>query len=160
MDENVLRRHLVSLLTSKNAHASFEAVVRDFPEELRGVRPEGQAHTAWRLLEHLRIAQWDILEFCRDAEHVSPDWPEGYWPAEDAPPDRDAWDRSLTAFRRDLEAMCELVNEEERDLAVPVPWGDGPSILHETLLVADHNAYHLGQLVTLRQLLGAWPPGT
>ncbi len=159
MDDKSLRRHLVDLLTGRNAHADFETVVRNFPEELRGVRPEGQAHSAWRLVEHLRIAQWDILEFSRDAEHVSPPWPESYWPPEDEPPDDGAWERSLAAFRRDLETMCELVKDPERDLGAPFPWGDGQTLLREALLVADHNAYHVGQLVTLRQLLGAWPPG-
>ena len=158
MDDTSLRRHLIDLLKGRNAHADFETVVRSFPEELRGVRPEGQPHTAWRLLEHLRIAQRDILEFSRDAEHASPAWPEGYWPPDDGPFDNGAWEHSLAAFRSDLEAMCALVDDPGRDLFVPFPWGDGQTLLREALLVADHNAYHVGQLVTLRQLLGAWPP--
>jgi hypothetical protein len=112
----------------------------------------------WRLLEHLRIAQWDILEFSRRAGHESPKWPEGYWPAGDAPPEDDAWDRSVAAFQADLAAFDALVADEDRDLFERFAWGDGQTLLREALLVADHNAYHVGQMVTLRQLLGIWPP--
>ena len=117
-------------------------------------------HSPWRLLEHLRIAQWDILEFSRNPSHVSPPWPVGYWPNGDAPPDALAWDRAVDAFRADLAAMCELVNDSATDLFAPLPHGDGQTVLREALLVADHNAYHLGQLVVVRRLLGCWPePG-
>ena len=158
MDDASLRRHLVDLLDSGDAHAGFDAAIRNLPANLRGVRPEGQPHTPWRLLEHLRIAQWDILEFSRGADHVSPAWPDGYWPATDAPPAESVWDRSVEAFRADLAAMCALVSDPANDLGAEFPWGDGQTLLREALLVADHNAYHIGQLVTLRQLLGAWPP--
>ena len=126
----------------------------DWPPELRGVKPEGQPHTAWRLLEHLRLAQWDILEFSRNPEHVSPDWPEGYWPDTDGPPDDDAWDRTRAAFDADLEAMAALVEDPANDLFTPIPWGDGQTLLREALLVADHNAYHQGQLAVVRRLVG------
>jgi hypothetical protein len=151
-----LRQHLLSLLTGGNAHADFEAAIKDFPAALRGKRPKGAEHSAWELVEHLRIAQRDILEFSRNPAHKSPDWPGGYWPATPAPPDEKAWDKSVRAFRRDLKAMCALVAAESTDLYAPIPHGDGQTILREALLAADHNAYHLGQMVLLRRLLGAW----
>jgi hypothetical protein len=151
-----LRDHLLYLLRGGGAHVDFDAAVADLPPELRGARAAGQPHTPWRLLEHLRIAQWDILEFSRDPRHVSPPFPAGYWPAGDAPPDAGAWDRSVSAFRADLKAMQELVADPATDLFAPIPHGQGQTVLREALLVADHNAYHLGQLVLLRRLLGAW----
>ncbi len=158
MDDAFLRRHLVDLLRGRNAHLDFDSAVKGLPAALRGARAEGQPHTPWRLVEHLRIAQWDILEFSRDAEHISPAWPEGYWPPDDAPPDDGAWEAGVEAFRRDLQAMCDLVQDPASDLFVELPWGDGQTLLREALLVADHNAYHVGQIVTLRSLLGDWPP--
>lgn len=155
-EEQALRQHLVELLKGGSAHAKFEEAVKDFPERLRGKKPEGQPHTAWRLLEHMRIAQWDIVEFSRNAKHVSPEWPEGYWPEGDAPPSAAAWDKSVKQFRADLKAMQELVQDAQTDLYARIPWGDGQTILREALLVADHNAYHLGELLMVRRLLGAW----
>ena len=108
------------------------------------------------LLEHLRLAQWDILEFSRNSKHVSPEWPEGYWPKTEAPPNSAAWNRSIEEFRKDLRAMEDLVANPKTDLFARIPWGDGQTILREALLLADHNAYHLGQFVDLRRLLGAW----
>jgi uncharacterized damage-inducible protein DinB len=157
-EDRALRNHLLYLLRGGGAHAHFEQVIADFPAELRGVRPQGAAHSAWEILEHLRVAQWDILEFSRNAGHVSPDWPDNYWPKDQAPPDARAWDRSVEAFRQDLKAMQDLVDDSGTDLYARIPWGDGQTILREALLVADHNAYHLGELVLLRRLLGAWPP--
>jgi DinB family protein len=113
-------------------------------------------HTPWRLVEHLRIAQRDILEFTRNPRHVSPPWPEGYWPVGDAPPDDAAWNRSVAGFRADLQAMQDLVADPATDLFAPLPHGEGQTVLREALLVADHNAYHLGQMVVVRRLLGAW----
>ena len=158
MDDAALRRHLIELLDGRSAHLDFDAVVQALAPELRGARPGGQPHTPWRLLEHLRIAQWDILEFSRSAEHVSPSWPDGYWPESAAPPGDGAWERSVEDFRRDLRSMCDLVADPASDLFAELPWGSGQTLLREALLVADHNAYHLGQLVTLRSLLGDWPP--
>ena len=112
--------------------------------------------TPWRLLEHLRMAQWDILEFSRNAKHKSPKWPEGYWPDGDAPPNSAAWDASVAAFRRDLVEMEKLVKDPSKDLFDPIPHGQGQTLLREALLVADHNSYHVGQLILLRRLLGAW----
>jgi hypothetical protein len=156
-DDTVLREHLLDLLRSRNAHVDFEKAMEGLPVGLRGARAPGLPFTAWRLLEHMRIAQWDILEFSRDAKHVSPDWPEGYWPAGDAPASDAAWTKSVTAFRRDLAQMEVLVKNPATDLFARIPHGTGQTILREALLVADHNAYHLGQLVLLRRLLGAWP---
>jgi hypothetical protein len=155
--EQPLRDHLLYLLRGGGAHLDFEAAVADLPANLRGAKPAGLPHTPWRLLEHLRLAQWDILEFCRNPKHVSPNFPDGYWPRGDAPPDADAWDRSVGAFRADLRAMQDMVADASSDLFAPIPHGQGQTLLREALLVADHNAYHLGQLVTVRRLLGAWP---
>jgi hypothetical protein len=155
-----LREHLLYLLRGGGAHLDFDRAVAGLPPELRGVRPAGLPHSAWRLLEHLRIAQWDILRFCIDGRHVSPRFPDGYWPEGDAPPDEAAWDRSVAAFRADLRAMQELVADPATDLFAAIPHGDGQTILREALLVGDHNAYHLGQLVVVRRLLGAWPEET
>jgi hypothetical protein len=152
-----LRDHLLYLLKGSGAHLNFDAAVADLPAELRGVKPPGLPHSAWRLLEHMRIAQWDILEFSRNAKHVSPKFPDGYWPTGDGPLDNAAWDRSVAAFRADLQAMQNLVADSTTDLFAPIPHGEGQTVLREALLVADHNAYHLGQLVVVRRLLGAWP---
>ena len=135
---------------------SFDDVIKNFPAKLRGQKADGLPHTAWMLLEHMRIAQWDILEFSRDRKHVSPQWPEGHWPKTEAPPSAAAWTNSIQNFRKDLKAMESLVVNPKTDLYAPIPWGDGQTALREALLVADHNAYHLGQLVSLSRLLGAW----
>jgi hypothetical protein len=151
-----LREHLISVLAGGHAHATFDAAVKDMPAELRGKRPKGAEHSAWEILEHLRIAQRDILEFSRNPRHKSPEWPTGYWPTSPQPPDDKAWEKSVRAFRRDLKAMCALVADESTDLYAKIPHGDGQTILREALLTADHNAYHVGELVLLRRLLGAW----
>ena len=156
MSHAQLREHLVYLLESGGAHLNFESAIAGLPERLWGAKVDGALHTPWRLLEHLRICQWDILEFSRNPEHVSPDFPDGYWPASDAPPHALAWDQSVQAFRADLQAMIDLVQDPGTDLYAPIPHGDGQTMLREALLVADHNAYHLGQLVLLRRCLGAW----
>jgi hypothetical protein len=154
MSDSDLREHLVELLNGGHAHIRFDDAVKDFPRELRGVRPDGCPHSAWELLEHLRIAQWDILEFSRDANHVSPDFPSGYWPAGAAPPDDAAWDASVAAFRRDLHALAALARDASVDVYTKIPHGDGQTILREILLAADHNAYHLGQFMIVRRTLG------
>ena len=151
-----LRDHLLYLLEDGGAHAKFDEVIAEFPATLRGKKVADLPYTAWSLLEHMRIAQWDILEFSRNAKHVSPDFPAGYWPKQDAPPSGKAWDESVETFRKGLREMVELVRDPKTDLYARLPWGDGQTVLREALLVADHNAYHLGQLVTLRRLLGAW----
>ena len=154
-----LRQHVLYLLNGGGAHANFDAVVSGIPVKLRGRRPAGMPHSPWMLLEHMRLAQWDILEFSHNAKHVSPDFPEGYWPESEAPLSAAAWTASLKKFRNDLKAMENLVKNPKTDLFARIPWGDGQTILREALLVADHNAYHLGQLLDVRRLLGAWPKG-
>ena len=158
MDDNdkAVREHVLYLLKGGGAHLNFEQAVADLPEGLRGAKVQDAPHTPWRLLEHLRICQWDILEFSRNPDHVSPDFPDGYWPEEDAPPNSESWDKSVEAFREDLQAMINLVADPNTDLYARIPQGDGQTVLREALLVADHNAYHLGQLVLLRRCSGAW----
>ena len=155
-NDAALREHVINVLTGEHAHATFDAAVKGLPAELRGKTPKGAEHSPWQLLEHLRIAQWDILEFSRNPKHVSPKWPEGYWPAAKTPTDEKAWDKSVRTFRKDLKAMSELVSDKNTDLFAPIAHRDGPTILREALLTADHNAYHVGQLVLVRRLLGAW----
>ena len=154
--DNALRAHLLSLLRDSNAHLDFDSAIANLPAKLRGAKPAGVPHSPWRLLEHLRIAQWDILEFCRNPKHVSPRFPDGYWPDSDVPPDATAWDRSVAAFKADHQAICDLVANPATDLFARIPHGGGQTVLRETLLVADHNAYHLGQLIIVRRALGAW----
>jgi hypothetical protein len=151
-----LREHVLELLNKANAHLDFDSAVADLPADLRGAKLPGLTHTPWRLVEHMRIAQSDILQFSTDPHHVSPDFPDGYWPEGCSPPDAGAWDRSIAGFRADLKAMSDLVADPATDLFAPIPHGQGQTILREALLVADHNAYHLGQLVTIRRLLSAW----
>lgn len=151
-----LREHVLYLLKGGGAHLSFDGAIDGLPTELRGATVAGSSHTPWRLLEHMRICLWDILEFSTNALHVSPQFPDGYWPDSDAPPEEDSWDKSVEGFRSDLQSMIQLVDDPNTDLFSPIPHGDGQTILREALLVADHNAYHLGQLVFLRQCLGAW----
>jgi DinB superfamily len=155
-NDQSLREHVTYLLEGGGAHAKFDDVIEDLPPNLRGTKPDKFPHTAWMLLEHLRLAQWDILEFSRNAKHVSPEWPKGYWPQTETPPSEAAWNKSIQQFRRDSKAMQLLVADFKTDLFAPIPWGDGQTILREALLVADHNAYHIAQLVDLRRLLGAW----
>jgi hypothetical protein len=156
-DTKALRGHLLYLLSDGGAHAKFDDVVTGIPSKLRGRKPAALPHSPWMLLEHMRLCQWDILEFSRNPKYVSPEWPEGYWPRTEAPASAAAWDKSIAHFRKDLKAMQSLVASPKTDLFARIPWGDGQTILREALLVADHNAYHLGQLVDVRRLLGAWP---
>src|SRR5713226_7224084 len=155
-NDTSLRKHVLKLLDAGHAHVTFEAAVKNMPVDLRGKRPKGAEHSPWEILEHMRIAQWDILEFSRDAKHVSPQWPAGYWPKTPAPPAATAWDKSLKAFTHDLDEMKKLVLSPQTDLFARIPHGTGQTILREALLVADHNSYHLGEVVYLRRLLGAW----
>lgn len=150
-----LRTHVVNLLTKAEAHVDVSSTLKDFPPELRGRKPEGSPHTPWQLLEHMRLAQWDILRFSVDSKHVSPQWPEGYWPKTPAPPSDKAWNESVRGFLADLDEMVALVRDKKRDLFAPILHGDGQTLLREALLVADHNAYHLGQLVLVRRTLEA-----
>jgi hypothetical protein len=151
-----LREHLLKLLTAEQAHAGFDAAVKNLPADLRGKRPAGADHSPWELLEHLRIAQNDILDFSMNPNYKALDWPGEYWPATPTPPDDKAWDKSVRAFRKDLKAFCALIADPSTDLYARIPHGDGQTILREALLIADHNAYHVGQLVLVKKMLGAW----
>jgi len=148
-----LRTHLFNLLTKAEAHVDVISTLKDFPQELRGRKPQSSPHTPWQLLEHMRIAQWDILRFSVDPKHASPKWPDEYWPKASAPPGDKAWDESVRSFETDLNEMVALVRDKKRDLFAPFLHGDGQTLLREALLLADHNAYHLGQLVLLRRTL-------
>ncbi len=150
-----LRKHVLELLRGKGAHLSFDDAVAGFPTELRGIKPTGAPHTPWQLLEHLRIAQWDMLDFSRNPAYREMKWPDDYWPQTPAPPDAAAWDHSVQQFRHDLKAMEDLIVRPEVDLTARIPHGKGQTILREALLVADHNSYHLGQLVFVRKMLEA-----
>ncbi len=148
-----MREQVGQLLEGGHAHITWKEALSDFPAALQGIKPQGSAHTAWQLLEHMRIALWDILEFSRDPKHVSPQFPEGYWPPVENPPSADAWDKSVKAFARHLAELKNLINNPKTDLFAPIPHGEGQTILREALVAADHNAYHLGQLVLLRKML-------
>jgi len=149
----------VNLLKGGWAHVQFMDAIEGFPGGKRGSYAQGLPHTAWQLLEHLRIAQWDILEFSRNPKHVSPEFPEGYWPKTPGPRSEEEWTDSVWAFRRDLREMIRLVENPRTDLYTRIPHGDGQNILREALVLADHNSYHLGQFVDLRRALGSWPEG-
>lgn len=153
MSVEIVRDHLLELLKGGSAHAPVEDLVRGFPVTLTSSMTPGFSNTPWRLLEHVRLAQWDILEFSRDANHVSPEFPKGYWPASDIPPSEGAWEESVDAWCRDLHATIELVKDPSTDLYAPIPHGTGQTILREVLLIADHNAYHLGQLMMMQRVL-------
>ncbi len=150
-----LREQLAKLLDWQDAHLNFERGVAGWPAKQRGVKPRGAPHTAWQLVEHLRICQRDILDFCRNPKYKEMSF-ENYWPPASAPPSRAAWERSLRAFRVDCKAMRKLVLNPKTDLYARIPWGSGQTIMREAVLVADHSAYHVGQLVLLRKLLGNW----
>ena len=151
-----LRAQLADFLDWHGAHADFDAAVKGVPPEHRGAQAEGFPHTLWQLLEHMRLTQRDILDFCRDPHYEEPKWPDDYWPRTAAPPTAGAWDESVAAFRADLEAMQRLAADPAVDLFAKVPHGTGQTYLREVLVVADHNSYHVGQLVALRRLLGIW----
>lgn len=155
MHDKVVRDALVELLTKGSAHVTVGKALEGLPAELRAKRPADRIHSVWEELEHMRIAQEDILRYTLDQGWESPDWPQGYWPSE-APPDDGAWQASVAQFQKDLEEVCALVRDPERDLSARLPQGQGRTYLRQVLLVADHNAYHLGQIVQARKLLGSW----
>jgi uncharacterized damage-inducible protein DinB len=157
MNDDALRTHLARLLDWEDAHATFDHAVAELAAPLRGRRTAGLPHSPWELLEHLRITQRDILDFCRAPEYAERAWPAEYWPGTPEPPSGAAWEASVAAYRADREALKRLAAEVP-ELAAPVPNGSGQSYLRELLLAADHAAYHVGQLVLVRRLLGAWPP--
>lgn len=152
------RKQLEAILDGKGAHADFDAVMSKFPVDLRGRKPDALPHTAWQLLEHIRIAQADILNFCVNPDYKERKWPNDYWPASTAPPDEISWNQSIAHFKRDLKAMQDLVRDSSNDLDTAIPHGTGQTLFHEALLVIDHNSYHLGEVVMVRHALGIWPP--
>ncbi|MFT4111973.1 DinB family protein [Silvibacterium sp.] len=155
-EEKVIREQLVELLRGGSAHADFDASIGDLAPEFYTKRPKGSPHSAWQLLEHLRIALHDLLVFCTDPKYVAPKWPDDYWPAEEAHVEEEKWQRSVRAVKADLAEFEKLVRDHETNLYAKIPWGDGQTVLREVLLAADHNSYHLGQLVLIRKQLGAW----
>jgi hypothetical protein len=159
-DDQALREQIVYLLEGGGAHVKFADAIAGLPAELRGKKPGKFPHSAWMLLDHLRIAQRDILEFSRNPKHTSPSWPSGYWPKTAAPPNARAWNKCVHEFNQDLKAMQNLVSNpasnRKTDLFAKFPWGEGQTLLREALLLADHNAYHVAQLIDVRRLLGAW----
>lgn len=159
MTSNSIRNHIIRLLDWQDAHVSFDAAIEGIPAELRGVQPQGLPYSPWQLLEHLRLTQYDILEFCRNPAYVELTWPDAYWPQSIAPAVPEAWDESVDQFRADREALKQLAAGPEPDLTHVIPHGSGQTYLRELLLVADHNAYHIGQLVAVRRLLGVWSQG-
>lgn len=151
-----LRKHLIELLDGGHAHANFERVMKDIPAKYRGEIPQGLKHSAWMLLEHMRIAQWDILDFSRNPQYKELKWPADYWPKTAGPANAVEWEKSIQAFHQDLEAMKQLVNDRKTDLFAKIPWGEGQTVLREAMLVADHNSHHLGQVIDVRRALGIW----
>jgi len=152
-DDQIVREQVLNLLRSSEAHINFENLLADFPVAGYNEKIEGVPYTAWQLLEHMRLAQRDILRFSVDADHVSPEFPKGYWPAPDAVAGVPQWNRTVEAFRADLKEMETLVSDQTTDLYARIPHGDGQTILREALLVADHNAYHLGVLTVMKRIL-------
>jgi uncharacterized damage-inducible protein DinB len=149
-----LRKHLAEMLNMKGAHLNLKEALADFPADKRGVKPPGAPHTAWQLLEHMRFAQEDILDFSRNPKYHEKKWPDDYWPAAEAPPSEAAWNKSVKQFEKDLAEMQDLIADTKHDLLSKIPHGTGQTLLREALLVADHNSYHLGQIVYLRKTLG------
>ena len=148
-----LRAQLVDAIRGHQAHVDFDSAVADFPVEARSQKPGNAPHTPWQLLEHMRIAQHDILEFSCNPNHKSPKWPDEYWPKSDAPPDTKAWDEAVRRFQSDARELNQFVQDLQNDLFQPIPGGDGQTLLREALLVAAHNSYHLGQLVFLKKMI-------
>ena len=155
--DKYLREHLLYLLRGGGAHVHFDDAFGDLTAEETGRSVEGVPYTVWQVLEHMRIAQWDILEFSRNPAYRSPKWPEEYWPQRPAPAHAREWEQSVKSFRDDSAAMEALVADPSTDLFARIPHATGQTILREALLIADHNAYHLGQVVLIRKLLGSWP---
>ena len=154
-ESSAFRKELISHLTEENAHAGFAAAVKNFPAELRGARPNDLPYSAWQLIEHLRIAQWDIIEYALNPKHKSPSFPDGYWPKSPEPPDARAWDKSIASFLADRKKLVAALKKS--DLLAPIRHANNQSLASKTILLIDHNAYHLGQLLLLRRLLHVWP---
>ncbi|MFZ0274472.1 MAG: DinB family protein [Acidobacteriaceae bacterium] len=155
-EDRALREHLVKFLRGGEAHADLKAVLDDFPVKARGVVPKGAEHSAWQQLEHIRLALHDLLDFSTNSHYEAMKWPDDYWPKEAAPEDSAAWDKSVRALKKDIADFEKLVGDPESNLYATIPWGDGQTLLREVLLAGQHTSYHLGQIVLLRRMLGAW----
>ena len=155
--EDVLREHLLKLLQGGNAHMSFDNAIENFPIEMINERAPNVEYTPWHLLEHIRIAQWDILDFVRNATHISPKWPDGYWPTADQTAEGQKWQETIDGFRSDMKDLQAIATDQSIDLVAPIPHAPDYTVLRELLLVADHNAYHIGEFAILRQVMGTWP---
>ena len=155
--DEVAREQLLKLLRGGNAHMSFDQAIAHFPLDKINLKPPNLLYTPWQLLEHIRIAQWDILEFIRDPDHVSPSWPEGYWPEKHAESGETGWNDTIRSFREDLQALQDIVVDPDVDLYAPIPHAKDYTIFREILVVSDHNAYHIGEFAILRQVMGTWP---
>jgi hypothetical protein len=153
-----IRKEVVFQLEGGHAHASFDDALGNFPSEKRGVAPEGLPHSAWQQLEHIRIAQADMLEFCTNPNYKELTWPDDYWPKSSEPPNDSAWDSSIQQYKSDLKKFMALISDPKKDLTAAFPWGTGQTLFHEACLIIDHTSYHLGEIVFLRRLLKAWPP--
>jgi len=158
MDASDVREHVRKFLAWKDAHAGFDKAVSGVPPDARGQRPAGFPHSPWELLEHIRLAQFDILDFCRNPNYKELEWPAAYWPPTPAPASAEAWDASVAQCVADRRALQDLASDSALDLTARIPHGTGQTVLRELLLVADHTAYHVGQLVLVRQALGVWNP--
>ena len=156
MSNDAVREHLGRALAWGDAHATFEDAVADIPADLRGRQPEKVPYSPWQLVEHLRITQRDILEFCVNADYQEMKWPDDYWPDSTSPPSPAAWDQSIRAFKEDRQALQKVAANTAVDLDARIPHGSGQTYLRELVLVIDHSAYHVGQLVLVRRLLGVW----
>ena len=154
--EDPLRSHILKVLDWHDAHVNFDAAVEGIPAQHYGTQPKGLPYSPWQLIEHIRLSQYDIFDFCRNPDYAEQDWPDDYWPKGAAPPSKDAWEQSITAFHADLEALRSFMADPKLDLFARIPHGSGQTYLREALLVVDHNAYHVGQLVAVRRLLGIW----
>jgi len=156
MNDQILREHLLKLLDGKQAHVGFEKVVPEILPEYRGAKAKGVPYTAWELLEHLRLAQIDIIGFCRNPDYKEPKWPDDYWPSQSAPANEAEWEKSVEKFKTDLNGFKKYISKPDLDLFATIPHGSGQTYLREALLIADHNSYHLGQIVLIRRVLGIW----
>lgn len=153
-EHKILIEEIVHLLQGGNAHANIKKALDGLPKNQRGAKPDKLPYSIWQLVDHIRIAQWDMLEFCKDGSHQSPEWPDGYWPKETEPGSDEAWDQSVNQINKDLDELIELV--KTGDLFTRIPHGDGQHILREALQAADHMAYHIAEIIVIRRLLGAW----
>jgi uncharacterized damage-inducible protein DinB len=154
--DQLLRDQLVEFLRKGNAHVELFAAIKGFPEDLYGSKPDGAPHSAWQLLEHIRITLNDLLVFSTDSHYAAPEWPDAYWPKEDAPENAGAWKTSVKAIKGDLDALEKLIRNPDSNLYAKIPWGEGQTLLREVLLAIDHTSYHVGQLVMVRKQLDAW----